>query len=103
MLEPVLRGPCGLDPARPVVAGVSGGPDSLCLLDVLRQAGYTVVAAHFNHHLRPEAGQEAEDVAGLAGEWGLDFVTDSADVHAYANEHSLSIEEAARLLRYRFL
>jgi tRNA(Ile)-lysidine synthase len=92
-----------LDPARPVVAGVSGGPDSLCLLDVLRQAGYTVVAAHFNHHLRPEAGQEAEDVAGLAGEWGLDFVTDSADVHAYANEHSLSIEEAARLLRYRFL
>src|SRR5512140_1092861 len=103
MLESILSGPCGLDLARPVVAGVSGGPDSLCLLDVLRRTGYPVIVAHFNHQLRPEAGAEAEAVAALAQEWGLEFVADSADVHSYAEEHSLSVEEAARLLRYRFL
>src|SRR5512143_2120761 len=103
MPEPVLLDQCGLDPQKPLLAGVSGGPDSLCLLDILHSAGYPVIVAHFNHHLRPEADEEAASVAGLAQDLGLAFVTDSADVNKYAAENSLSLEEAARLLRYRFL
>src|SRR5512143_647022 len=66
MLEAILRERCGLDPRRPVVAGVSGGPDSLCLLDILHQSGYSVIVAHFNHQLRLEAAAEAEAVRELA-------------------------------------
>jgi tRNA(Ile)-lysidine synthase len=103
MLETILRDQCGLDPARPVLAGVSGGPDSLCLLDILHRAGYRVIVAHFNHQLRPEASQEADSVSARADSLGLAFVTDSADVRAYAEVNGLSLEEAARMLRYRFL
>ncbi|KAF0108430.1 MAG: tRNA(Ile)-lysidine synthase [Anaerolineaceae bacterium] len=103
MLESILRDQCQLDPTRPVLAGISGGPDSLCLLDVLRAAGYPVIVAHFNHKLRPEADLESASVSGRARTLGLPFVTDSADVRAYAGANSLSLEEAARTLRYRFL
>ena len=103
MLETILRDECGLDPSQPVLAGVSGGPDSLCLLHILHQAGYRVIVAHFNHQLRPEASQEADSVAARAGRLGLPFVSDCADVRAYADGHGLSLEEAARLLRYQFL
>ncbi|MGD0751803.1 MAG: tRNA lysidine(34) synthetase TilS [Anaerolineales bacterium] len=103
MFETILRVQCGLDPARPVLAGVSGGPDSLCLLDILHTAGYQVIVAHFNHQLRPEAGQEADSVSARAGRLGLAYVTDSADVRTYARVLGLSLEEAARTLRYQFL
>jgi tRNA(Ile)-lysidine synthase len=103
MLENVLRDQCGLDLQKPVLAGVSGGPDSLCLLDVLRAAGYQIIVAHFNHQLRPEADLEATSVSERAHSLGLPFVTDSSDVRGYAEEHGLSLEEAARTLRYRFL
>jgi tRNA(Ile)-lysidine synthase len=103
MLENVLQDQCGLDPQKPILVGVSGGPDSLCLLDILHTAGYRVIVAHFNHQLRPEAGLEAAAVSALAQHLGLAFVTASADVRSYAGEHGLSLEEAARLLRYRFL
>jgi len=102
-LELILRQYCGLKTGLPVLAGVSGGPDSLCLLDVLRQAGYAVIVAHFDHKLRPEADLEAAAVAGLARSLNLPFETDSADVRAFADREMLSIEEAARTLRYRFL
>jgi tRNA(Ile)-lysidine synthase len=102
-LTEILRGPCGLDPAHSVLAGISGGPDSLCLLDILHRAGYHVIVAHFNHKLRPESDREAASV----GEWsqclGLPFVTESTDVAAYADEQHLSVEESARMLRYHFL
>ncbi len=102
-LETILRQECGLDPALPIVAGVSGGPDSLCLLDVLRRAGYRLIVAHFDHRLRPGSVNEAAAVAALADSLGLDFVTDSADVAAHAASEGLSLEQAARALRYRFL
>ena len=103
MLESILREQCELDPARPVLAGVSGGPDSLCLLDILHSAGYRVIVAHFNHQLRPEAAQEADSVARRARELGFTFFSDTANVHAHAEAHGLSLEEAARILRYQFL
>lgn len=103
MLEDVLRNRCRLTPDRPVLAGISGGPDSLCLLDILHAAGYRLVVAHFNHKLRPEAGLEAAAVAERARTLDLPFVTDSSDVRRFAREQGLSVEEAARILRYRFL
>jgi tRNA(Ile)-lysidine synthase len=103
VLEDVLRTQCALDPAQPVLAGISGGPDSLCLLEILRTAGYRVIVAHFNHRLRPEAEHECQAVAAHARRLGLPFLTDSADVRQWATEQGLSLEEAARTLRYRFL
>ena len=103
MLETILLNQCGLDPAKLVLVGVSGGADSLCLLGMLQEAGYRVIVAHFNHKLRPEADLEAVSVSKRARRLGLPFVGDSADVGKYAREQSLSLEEAARILRYRFL
>jgi tRNA(Ile)-lysidine synthase len=94
---------CFLDLTKPVVAGCSGGPDSLCLLDALHRLGLPVIAAHLNHGLRPEAAQEARFVGGEAQRRGVPFVSQEADVARYAGENSLSLEEAARSLRYRFL
>ncbi len=103
MLEEILRFECQLDPARPVLAGVSGGPDSLCLLDVLHRAGYRLIVAHYNHKLRPEADLEADSVAERARTLGLPFLTEAGDVRGFALAERLSVEEAARNLRYRFL
>ena len=102
MLE-ILRDKCGLDQARPVLVGVSGGADSLSLLHSLHAAGYRLICATFNHGLRPEAGEEVEHVRRIAEGSGIDFVTGSADVAAYARAEGLSTEEAARILRYGFL
>jgi tRNA(Ile)-lysidine synthase len=94
---------CQLDPAISLVAGISGGPDSLCLLDSLHRLGFRVIVAHFDHALRPESGAEAALVSEMAAQRGLPFATAREDVTAFAREQHLSIEEAARTLRYRFL
>ncbi len=106
MLENItslLRTQCQLDPSRPTIVGVSGGPDSLCLMDVLRNARHNIIVAHFNHTLRVGAEVEAEAVEALAKRFGLPFITQSGDVRAFAHEKKLSIEEAARTMRYIFL
>ncbi len=88
---------------HPVLVGVSGGPDSLCLLHILWTLGYSVIVAHLDHSLRPESGQEAQIVAEFTRQLGVDFIYEKADVAAYADDQGLSIEEAARISRYRFL
>jgi tRNA(Ile)-lysidine synthase len=86
-----------------IVAGISGGPDSLCLLDLLRRTSCTVIVAHLNHQLRQEADQEAALVRERARLWALDFFLEVRDVQAFAFERGVALEEAARELRYRFL
>lgn len=106
MLEEIahtLREKCKLDPGATVLVGVSGGPDSLCLAGVLRQAGYRIVLAHFNHRLRPEADREAVAVEELAAHWKVPCTVESGAVREHAAAKNLSIEAAARQLRYRFL
>ena len=102
-IDITLREQCGLVKNSPIIAGVSGGPDSLCLISVLRQAGYPVIVAHFNHKLRPDSDIDANLVEQNAARFNFASVVESGDVHAYAEHEKLSIEEAARILRYRFL
>lgn len=99
----ILQQNCRLNTEKKVLIGVSGGPDSLCLLDLISRLGYPLVVAHFNHRLRPESEAEAQQVAQAARVLGVPFQLGSANVREYAEQHSLSIEEAARILRYQFL
>jgi len=92
-----------------VVVAVSGGPDSVALLDVLMQLrvgawhAMPLHVAHLNHQLRPEAAEEAEFVRALATERGLPVTVEAADVRALAAREKLSIEHAARNARREFL
>lgn len=99
----ILDKHCQLLPTDRLVVGVSGGPDSLCLLDLLDRLGRPVVVAHLNHGLRAEAGADARRVEEMAASRGLPFELEERDVAGYADDHGLSVEEAARTLRYRFL
>src|SRR5512135_2592555 len=102
-IEAILRDVCKLDKDKPILAGVSGGPDSLCLLSALHEAGWHVVAAHFNHMLRPEADEEAAAVEAIARKMGVPFAGGRGDVREHAAKEKMSIETAARELRYAFL
>ncbi|MBC7878361.1 MAG: tRNA lysidine(34) synthetase TilS [Anaerolineales bacterium] len=102
-IETILRDECGLVKDRPIIVGVSGGPDSLCLMETLRQAGYPIIVAYFDHQLRPESDQDARLVEKTATRLMVSCMIDGADVRAHAEKEKLSIEEAARNLRYKFL
>jgi tRNA(Ile)-lysidine synthase len=102
-IEVILKEECGLVKDRPIIVGVSGGPDSLCLMETLRQAGYSVIVAHFDHQLRLESSQDALMVEKTASRLMLGCHIGGADVRAYADQKKLSIEEAARNLRYQFM
>ena len=102
-LQTVLESLCGLNIHKPVLAGVSGGADSLCLMDVLAHAGYRLTVVHLNHGLRPEADSEAEQVRKYARKLKVEFIGEMIDVHAFMRTEHLSLEEAARIMRYRFL
>jgi tRNA(Ile)-lysidine synthase len=91
-----------------VVIGVSGGPDSLCLLHVLKRLmeEYSIElhVAHLNHLIRgEEAEEDAAFVENLAREWGLPFTIGAIDVPSLAKREKLALEEAARRARYSFL
>jgi len=102
-VEALMSGTCGLVKNRPVLVGVSGGPDSMSLCHLLVSSGYPCIAAHFDHNLRPESAVEAGQVRIFAGNLDIPFTGGSGDVSAYAIQGRLSLEEAARNLRYRFL
>jgi tRNA(Ile)-lysidine synthase len=91
-----------------LVVGVSGGPDSLALLHALKmlapELDLKLFVAHLNHQLRGKASDADEQfVVWLAREWQLSLANARWDVGAYATENGLSIEQAARELRYQFL
>jgi len=91
-----------LRPGERLVVGVSGGPDSLCLLDCLHRLKYRPIVAHFDHAMRPGSADEALRVKSLAESWGLTAELGRADVPAARGSRG-SLEEVARRLRYRFL
>ncbi len=87
-----------------LLAAVSGGMDSMCLLDFLYENGYRVCAAHYNHQLRSEESDGDEElVRAWCAARRIPLCVGSGDVAGYARAHGLTIEEAARKLRYDFL
>jgi tRNA(Ile)-lysidine synthase len=91
-----------------VVAAVSGGADSVCLLHILHnissELGISLHVAHLDHGLRGDASAaDADYVRSLADTLGLPWTIEKRDVRGYRREHCLSLEEAAREVRYRFL
>jgi len=90
-----------LDKDKPVLVAVSGGADSVSLLDVLLRAGYNCVAAHCNFALRgAESDRDEAFVRNLCAEWNVPLEVVRFDTVAYARTHNTSIEVAARELRY---
>lgn len=89
-----------------VIAAVSGGYDSLCMLNVLcnlrRLRGFEVCVAHLNHMLRDEADGDEEFVVKEAQRLGIKSYTKRIDVSKYAEENKISFETAGRVLRYGF-
>lgn len=81
---------------KAIVVGFSGGSDSVCLLDMLYRMGYTVIAAHLNHNMRPTAMRDMEFCARFCKERGVAFESRVAD------EGSLKSESDAREARYSF-
>jgi tRNA(Ile)-lysidine synthase len=102
-IDSIFRENCKLTRDRSILVGVSGGPDSLCLMEALRQAGYPVIVAHFNHQLRPDSDAEANALERTTSRKNIPSIFESGDVRGFAENEGLSIEEAARTMRYRFL
>lgn len=88
-----------------VVAGVSGGADSVCLLLVLAELaermGFSLSAAHIEHGIRgAESERDADFAARLCERLGILLTVRRVDVPGYAAAQGLGLEEAARILRY---
>jgi tRNA(Ile)-lysidine synthase len=91
-----------------LLVGVSGGPDSICLLSLLNELkdelGIRLHVAHLDHELRgAESQADAVFVAELSHKLGIPATIESRDVALYRKEKHLSLEEAAREVRYAFL
>ena len=90
-----------LDKERPVLVAISGGADSVALLDVLLRAGYRCIAAHCNFHLRGEESNRDEAfVRELCATMNVALEVKDFDTNLYSREHHVGIEVAARELRY---
>lgn len=98
---------CGADESESILAAFSGGSDSSAMLDMLAkycaQTGTALYAAHVNHCIRgAEADKDEEFCRETAKRLGVKIFVLKVDVPAYAQEHKLSVETAARELRYEF-
>ncbi|MFH1006111.1 MAG: tRNA lysidine(34) synthetase TilS [Candidatus Latescibacterota bacterium] len=91
-----------------VLVAVSGGADSVALLDILarlqKELHFRVHVGHLNHGLRgKDSDEDARFVEGLCADLGVPFDGGREEVRAYVRTHRLSLEEGARVVRYRFL
>ena len=88
---------------KPVIVGFSGGGDSVSLLYILNRLGYKCIAAHCNFHLRKaESNRDEEFCAQFAQNHNIVFKKTDFDTKQYASEQRISIEMAARELRYNW-
>lgn len=105
-VEAALRGPAA--GTSSLVVAVSGGPDSMALLHALLHLrgplGLSLRGAHLDHGLRGDAGAaDAAFVAAAFDDVGTPCVVEEADVASYRTAHRMSLEQAAREVRYSFL
>lgn len=90
-----------------ILVALSGGPDSICLLNILfelkKELNIEIGAAHINHLLRGEdAFKDEEYVIKICEEMGIPCFVTRVDINNYSKEHKLSSEMAGRQVRYDF-
>ena len=86
-----------------VLLAVSGGRDSVAMVDLFHRAAIPFEVAHCNFNLRPgDCDRDEAFVRQLADRYGVHCHVARFDTRAYAAEHGMSIEEAARHLRYEY-
>ena len=93
-----------------LVLGVSGGPDSISMLNVLKEINddknidlkFEMVVAHINHNIRKEAKEDEEYVRKYCDNNKIKFFAKSIDVEKIANNSKIGLEEAGRKVRYEF-
>ena len=93
-----------------LVLGVSGGPDSIAMLNILNEIkndekinlDYEIVVAHINHMIREEAKEDELYVKGYCEKNKIEFYSKSIDVKKLANTNKIGTEEAGRNVRYEF-
>ena len=89
-----------------IVIGVSGGPDSICLLHVLNELknelNFKIYVAHINHMIREEADEETEYVKEFCENLGIECYIKRIDVVKIANNLKRGTEETGRQIRYEF-
>ena len=91
-----------------IVLGVSGGPDSMCMLDMMRELkeekniNFEIYVAHINHMIRKEAIDDEKYVQNYCLKHNIEFFVKRADVQKIANDKKIGTEEAGRKVRYDF-
>ncbi|MGN1302283.1 MAG: tRNA lysidine(34) synthetase TilS [Clostridia bacterium] len=93
-----------------LVLGVSGGPDSISMLNILNDIRndknlhmeFDIIVAHVNHMIRKEAKDDEKFVENFCKKIGVPFYSKSIDVQKIANNNKIGTEEAGRNARYEF-
>lgn len=89
-----------------IVIGVSGGPDSMCLLNIMKniknKLNFEICVAHINHMIREEASEDEKYVQEYCRKNNIDFFVKHFDVIQYAKQNKIGTEEAGRNVRYKF-
>lgn len=89
-----------------IIIGVSGGPDSLCLLhglvSIRRGMNLKLYVGHLDHQLRETSYQDAEYVEQICSDWGVPCIVKKVDVNHLALQRKRGVEEAGRQARYDF-
>jgi len=91
-----------------IIAAVSGGPDSICMLHILyrlkKKFNYELTVAHFNHNLRGRESKNDEIYVKLLSNYlGIKPFIGQADIYKEKKKRKITTQEAARILRYDFL
>lgn len=91
-----------IEDGESVVVGVSGGADSMCLLNMLNALGIKVFVVHINHMIRgKDALNDMQYVENFCKDKGIECYSFSYEVERIAKEEKISCEEAGRILRYK--
>ena len=93
-----------------IVLGVSGGPDSIAMLNILNEIRndkkidliFEIIVAHINHMIREEAVEDERYVKEYCNKKEIEFYSKSIDVQKLANNNKIGTEEAGRMVRYEF-
>ncbi|MBO4816188.1 MAG: tRNA lysidine(34) synthetase TilS [Clostridia bacterium] len=91
-----------------IVCAVSGGPDSICMLDILRrikeknQINFDIIVCHINHMIREEATVDEQYVENYCRKYQIPFFAKRVDVKKIAESNKQGTEEAGRKVRYDF-